>query len=372
MGNIDIELSKIADELNISDSKYEAAENSYKAVGAFLCNNMGAKVRIFPQGSFRLGTVIKPLKGGDGDYDIDLVCVIDKKYNTPASLKNDIGNHLKQSKWRDLINPKEGGNRCWTLEYQNDYHLDILPAIESSNYSISKELKITDKREPDFISTNPEKYYEWFIAKIEKERKRILDEAKHLDSKIDNIPEYKIKSTLQKTIQILKRYRDEMFKNDEDNKPISIIITTILATLYSGESSITMLIKKFINNWSSCFKIENGVYILANPVNQKENFADKWVTHIKRKNNFFAFVNKLKVDFMTNEKILQESTKVKVSDSLKTMFGSQIIDSIISKEAESMKKARESGNAFVNNNGQINEKEGTKIKQHTFYGKNKK
>ncbi len=57
-------LEDLAAELEIPDSRYEAAERSYRAVGEWLERPESTirrfRPRIYPQGSFRLGTVIKP------------------------------------------------------------------------------------------------------------------------------------------------------------------------------------------------------------------------------------------------------------------------------------------------------------------------
>ena len=73
-------LGILLDELDISESKYREAEGRYQAVGDWL-NRDESSVRqytpeVYVQGSFRLGTVIKPVSK-DGEYDIDSVCKLD-------------------------------------------------------------------------------------------------------------------------------------------------------------------------------------------------------------------------------------------------------------------------------------------------------
>ena len=57
----------IADELNISNSVFENAERSYKALGEYLENNINYTVEVYPQGSMNLGTLIKPISDDDGN-----------------------------------------------------------------------------------------------------------------------------------------------------------------------------------------------------------------------------------------------------------------------------------------------------------------
>lgn len=173
--NIDKMLRKIAAEIEISKTESDKAKESYEAVGKFLDNNIKEyDLKVFPQGSFRLGTVIKPISDKE-EYDIDLVVVIDNKFNSAKELKNIVGDALKAS---DRYSKKiEEGKRCWTIEYSEsaNYHMDILPTIKSSTYNDTKELIMTHKEEKnseyEFRQTNPEAYYEWFVKRMEEERK---------------------------------------------------------------------------------------------------------------------------------------------------------------------------------------------------------
>ena len=64
--NIDKMLRKIAKEIEISKTEYEKAVKSYNAVGTFIDNNIPQyDIKVVPQGSFRLGTVIKPITDED-------------------------------------------------------------------------------------------------------------------------------------------------------------------------------------------------------------------------------------------------------------------------------------------------------------------
>jgi hypothetical protein len=58
---------RIAEELDISDTLFERAEASYQALGEYINNHCDCSVSIYTQGSFRLGTVIRPLTDED-DY----------------------------------------------------------------------------------------------------------------------------------------------------------------------------------------------------------------------------------------------------------------------------------------------------------------
>lgn len=65
---------RAANVLDISIAEQERAIARYEDLGNWLNSEHGgrAEVRVYAQGSFRLGTVVRPVDFG-GDFDIDLV-----------------------------------------------------------------------------------------------------------------------------------------------------------------------------------------------------------------------------------------------------------------------------------------------------------
>ena len=370
---IDMVLRQIAKELDITDEKYENAVASYNAIGTYLSNNINVQVDIFPQGSFRLGTVIKPLSDED-DYDIDLVCKVNKYFSNPKDLKNEVGQALKSSdRYSEML--QEEGKRCWTLKYADEaqYHMDILPAIEDITYDKDKKLKITNKDEISniytFTTTNPEAYFEWFNEKQKEEKRRLVESfAVQNNKNIEEVPDYKVKTTLQVALQILKRYRDKKFENNLENKPISIILTTIMAQIYTGENNVYELIKKFSNNYYKYIKIKDGIEWVENPVNSEENFADKWQIHPERKEAFKFFVSELKNDIVNNT-FITSGDLLEESKSYKEIFGTKIVEKAYASIGKQAKTLRENGNMYIDKDATINfEQQGTNVKEHKFFG----
>ena len=83
-------LQSVAEDLDIPSGKYREAVERYTAVGRWLeageyPGSTGIP-DIYVQGSFRLGTVVRPLKDGrESDYDIDL------RIASTKWIPNDIG-----------------------------------------------------------------------------------------------------------------------------------------------------------------------------------------------------------------------------------------------------------------------------------------
>jgi len=81
---------KLSELLDIPESRYKQAVERYQAIGGWLAREESTiakyDLKIYPQGSFLLGTIVKPITDIE-DYDIDLVCELDltKKKSVKSS-----------------------------------------------------------------------------------------------------------------------------------------------------------------------------------------------------------------------------------------------------------------------------------------------
>lgn len=69
------EVRELLENIEVPDSEYEKAVSRYESLAAFIGDSglNDYTPEIFLQGSFKLGTAIRPLTE-DGSYDIDIVC----------------------------------------------------------------------------------------------------------------------------------------------------------------------------------------------------------------------------------------------------------------------------------------------------------
>lgn len=294
--------------LELPDSAYEKAKKRYEDLGDWFDREESAvrdnNPHIFPQGSFRLGTAIRPLDETE-EYDLDLACKlrdgITKNTHTQEYLKKVIAQELEAYRtYRGIKKAPESKHRCWRLAYQDDmsFHMDIVPCIpadenrrknifESMCKSSVDELvarsasqttvSITDDRHEgfkyicdDWNISNPEGYAKWFAYRMDPTEMRILLEK----AQVDDVPLFKKKTPLQRVVQLLKRHRDQMFKGNEDIKPISIIITTLAARAYNGEQDIVEALENILEKMESL--VNSDTPRVPNPVDPEEDFADRW------------------------------------------------------------------------------------------------
>lgn len=398
--NLREELSKIfmslSQNLDITKTQYENLTKSYDAVGKYLEEDpifSPYHPVITPQGSLRLGTIIQPINDDD-DLDVDLVYrLIGKKPDwTQFDIKYRVGQRLKgHSTYQKMLDDE--GRRCWTLLYRQDsenakerYHMDILPCVadtgyveriqrlEESRFSINEidriAIRITDNQDAkykisedkdDWRKSNPDGYAMWFASRCKNTndiRETIMDSIMPIGTYVPN------KTILQQIVQILKRHRDIMFNGDED-KPISIILTTLASRAYQGEANLFEGISNVIDRMELFIERgHNGTFIIENPINSEENFADKWATHPKRKENFFNWLQELKND--KNAIISQKG--VQLRETFAKAFGKNITDNVFSNTVEVHKAEALNGKLRVSSTGIIGAIGKTLNAKNTFFG----
>ncbi len=115
---------------------------------------------------------------------------------------------------------------------------------------------------------------------------------------IEDVPEWSVRTPLQRSVQILKRHRDTYFASDSDAKPISIIITTLAGHAYRNEEDIFDALDSIVKRMPSFIENRNGVWWVENPVDEDENFADKWIEYPERREAFVNWLKKVEQDFM--------------------------------------------------------------------------
>ncbi|HEI8453135.1 TPA: nucleotidyltransferase [Morganella morganii] len=330
-------LNNILEKIELPDSAYEKAEKRYQDLGDWLhrpesiCVNLDPHV--FSQGSFRLGTAIKP--DSEEQYDLDMGCNLrhglDKISNTQLQLKHLVGYELKlYRKARGIKEELTEKKRCWRLEYADglSFHLDIVPCIPESDdrRSILKKrmvensqfddslaqqvsqlaVSITDNTDSSYTVvndnwriSNPEGYARWFETRMKTAHLIINEREMRFKASIDTLPFYQWKTPLQQVIQLLKRHRDTMFKDNEDSKPISVIITTLAAKSYKGESDLISALNTVLAEMDS--HINAQIPLVPNPVNPVEDFADKWYDQkslqYRLKENFYKWLYQARADF---------------------------------------------------------------------------
>lgn len=384
-------LRKSVEEISISESQHRTLVQSYGAVGDFLAEHEALKPfhpEIHPQGSVRLGTAIKPIAEED-DLDIDLVCEFKKipRTWTQKDLKDAVGNCLKESeRYGSMIEDPNGGNRCWTLLYREGsekrYHMDILPSVVADDYGELLKafdykdygqlaIHITDKRlesyaistnHDDWPRSNPFGYAKWFESQCWQHIQKAMCES------VEPAPKYDAShSVLKNAIKILKRHRDLMFNGDE-NKPISIIITTLAAKAYNGETNLYDALQGIVARMSDFIEVKNEdvkmVKCVYNPVDDNENFADKWEHEPKKEEMFYKWLRAVRAEVAR----IGNGDMRGLQMGLEALCGERASKRVFEAIGRETKLVRDNGALKVGATGLLGSV-GTKVAAHNFFGK---
>ncbi len=392
-------LEELSKSLDITKDQHDKAVKSYEFVGTWLAEEDSPLAKyqpeILPQGSFMLGTMIRPVNEDD-ELDIDLVCRLEGKQPdwTQYDLKKIVGDRLKaHGTIKELLEIPDG-RRCWTLDYKRDFHMDVLPSIVSSGYRMvlekafsarefedfnSLEIRITDNKDlpnyftqtsPEYwLKSNPFGYGLWF-----RQRSAVLVEKRVLLSEaVQPVPAYqKEKLPLQRVVQILKRHRD-LWADGNEHKPISIIITTLASKAYRQETNIIEALVNIVNTMEDYIEEFNPftgekMKWISNPVNKEENFADKWLEVHQKQTNFYNWMEQVKADI--NNMTLQRGLQM-IQESLEKPFGKSVITKTFSNYGDNYLKQRESGALkMAAGTGMLGSTGRTSVTQHTNFGKN--
>ena len=363
-------LDKMAASIQLDSSRRDRMEISYTGVKDWIEQDDGffkkVTVSIYPQGSVRIGTAIKPLASDDFDLDVVVHLVSDKTNITPDQLYKELNRRLAANgKYEKLLEPK---NRCIRLNYSGDFHMDILPGIQENKYDEDR-IVIPDKELGRWVSSNPKGYSKWFIDKADTVKLSLLEKALMAEKlPIDN---YKNKKPLQRAVQLIKRYRDEYFK-DKDYATSSIILTTLAGHLYNGEDSIFATIDNIVSRIQIQIAqnpIKERIKVL-NPVNPNEDFTDKWEREPAYYSSFIAFTRHLHKEWQL---LKTENGVITEARIMKGLFGEAIYDSSIKLQSEEIEKARRSNTLGAEKKSgiltSVSTVGATMVKANTFFGK---
>lgn len=382
-------LARIAESLELDESRSKKMESAYKAIYDVLKADtiFFAKVEfvVYPQGSKPIGTTTKPI--GKDEFDLDIVVQIkDPYYNYTSS---EIYDHLiRVFSANEVYRPKlVRKNRCARINYAGDFHLDVLPGciiIRDSD-----KLMVPDRELKAWTSSYPKGYIGWFLTKAENVRQPLLKKAygdyillSEGKSEQEDLPEEDqySKKPLKRAVQITKRYRDIFFSKKPKHRTSSIVLTTIFGELYEGESSIyetiDNVLNKILGNYSDYQNLYETKRIyrrikVLNPVNKDEDFTEKWDDDKEYYHQFIAFVKSYKEKW---ERLKNGDLGV-----AEELFGSTRTKTILSEQLKNMGKGKGhnlekagatifTGNNFVDKNGNITSDKGYESKPNRNYG----
>jgi len=379
-------LAIAAANLELDETRKQQMISAYKAVNDVFDKDedffKDYTVNVYAQGSLLIGTTIKPLPGKE--FDLDIVLKVDDSYSnhTPKEIYDEVYSVLdKHGTYSSLLQKK---NRCVRINYNSDFHMDILSGCKITSEN-TRVMIPNDKTLKDWSRTDPKGYATWFEKISEKHKSQFMLNQRFImlsEAKVEteDLPtDVYVKSPVQRTVQIVKRYRDLYYQNKDLSKTpaiSSIVLTTLIAQSYDEELSIQEALKNAIvkmKRLADNYRLKGIRFQVYNPVDlysdkeSRENFTDSWTD--KHYNSFVGFVDDLE------KKINAFIHNPKNEENYKDLFGNgyykQNIQTLIRLD-EAIKGKPQlaailAGTARTDASGNINTTSGVKNGRHGFF-----
>ncbi len=219
----------------------------------FFYSMLGDDTKIYMQGSYATGTVVKPLTmnqdGGPGDYDFDLVIERTDWTGAKSALEEIETLLYEDPDYKDAL-AKEQKPSCIRLEFGEDahtkaaFHVDVVPILNQSGVK-----KVARRDSDKWEDSDSRALIDWTNSFFENHR------------------------FARATLLIFKRVRDVGGFTIEVP---SIIILSLLNSFYKDQGSYLEDFKKFIEAINEEFSKGLDGFDITNPINPDESLLKKW------------------------------------------------------------------------------------------------
>ncbi len=363
-------LDKMARELQLDKTRYERMIAHYEAVKDWIEADEGFfrpyRYDVYPHGSVRIRTTVKPIGKDEFDLDIAVQLKANMADHSPGRIYNELRRRLEENEaYKKKLEAK---NRCLRLNYSGDFHMDILPGVQAYDWD-TNTLKVPDKKLQDWVISNPRGYSKWFIGKSNLVKESLLEKA--LRAEKLPVDDFRSKKPLQRAVQLIKRYRDIFFQADDTYRTSSIVLTTISGQFYEGEESIFDTVDNIVTQINEKVGLSQGRFKILNPVNPAEDFTDKWEQEPKYYDAFENFCRHL---YNQWQDLKKENGVVNEGLILGGLFGRELLQNAQTSQAQNIEGIRERKALGINRtNGILGGVSGTgnelPVKPNTFFGK---
>ena len=239
----------LRDEVNLNQSRLDRLETSVGAVNDYLKDNLPGYQTMDKQGSYALGTLIKPVDDND-EYDADIQIVMNPNPKWEAKdYVHAINRTLAGNK--NYVDKLRLKTRCVTVDYAGDFHLDTVPRVTSGGKHY-----VCNRVDNKFEETDGTGYRDWF-----NEKNRITG------------------GNLKRVVRLLKHLRDH--KNSFTAK--SILLTTLAGNTIKASdkgtaavSTVADTLETVLSRMSNYLQQHPNMPEIKNPVLPTENFNRHW------------------------------------------------------------------------------------------------
>lgn len=356
-------LALICDELQITAARHKDAEDRYHKIAEWLDAEDSPLRRfsptIYPQGSMAIGTTVKPV--GRIEHDLDMVCEFraDLSFLKDAMfVLNSLEARLKAHHQYKLMLKRK--KRCVTVEYANEFHLDILPAKPDAAAG-AECVVVPDRKLECWMPSNPRGFAQWFLGRAALRIGYATDKAAAAAAPIPSQERTENKAVLKLAVQLWKRWRDVRY-GTSSQAPRSIILTTLAGLHYGGEQSVVEALILILARVSASIPT-TGRLVVQNPMNRDEDFSESW----NDASTYRAFLDGLR-ELQDQLLALLPLRGPELAKALERLFG-DYVKPAYDKHTERISAARQNHTLKVGALGALTTSAaGIAVKPNTFFG----
>ena len=235
----------LANHVNLNQTRLDRLGEHVSAVSDYLANNLTGYRRVERQGSYALGTIIKPVRDGQ-EYDADLLLLVAfQPGQGAAGYIEDVYACLSEHSYYQTITRRK--TRCVMLDYADDVHLDVVPCISYNGTQC-----ICNRVTGDFEPTDGTGYRDWFNAKNRETG-----------------------GNLKRVTRLLKYMRDH---KGNFTAP-SVLLTTLIGNTVDGTGafgSVPDALHTVMGKIDSSLQANPQMPAIVNPALPSEDFTRKW------------------------------------------------------------------------------------------------
>ncbi len=358
----------ICDKLQLQPHLYKLAEKRYGVIADIIQEDdafSNIELRIYPHGSFKLKTTVRPI--GRNEYDLDFVAEIPVNSDmTPRQLYNHIYRILSTDKnHSDMIEKK---TRCIRVNYANDFHIDIMPGQAVDR--ISNEIIVPDRELKGWYHhSNPIGYADWFEDQARTKILHAVYESGQICESTELIDNQEIVAHLEplrRAVQLIKRYRD-LYCEKNNTEPVrSIVLCTLMGKISSQYSTELDIMSDFCTYVNKLIINADGIpFEVNNPV-VDEVLTEKWEENPR---NYIDFVDMMQKFTKDIAKLKAVKNNIEIITQVQSMFGEKITNEVVKEAADAMNTARAAGLLSIGETGHFNTMQvGVAVRKNTFYG----
>ena len=300
---VDLLLADVAIRVQLSRTDYGKAVERYETINEWIEREdspLKDCVHLFyPQGSMAIGATIASRLRTD-EFDIDVVAQLDLPFNvSPKDALDLLFEAIRGEPGSRYYRMAERRTRCVTVNYADDMHLDVTPAVRMGGtperQSVIFHHRAEAPQEPSYsLIANPYGFAEWFklstpndqaFADIFEKRAweyeealRILAEKAESEPVPSQEPAFR-KSKAVIVLQLLKRWRNVQYDTRSGRTPPSIMFAKLIADAANHTDGLSEELlhqaRHMLNVFRRCQGLGDLVHV-ANPVCPEDVLTDRW------------------------------------------------------------------------------------------------